>query len=251
MREPAMLRLKVINPNTSQAMSQQMAHSLQRQLARDVHLEVLTAEHGAPSIETAVEEAMAVVALLALIARDREGLLETPPADGYLLACFGDPGLEAARELSPVPVIGIAQAAMHMATLAAPSFAIVTSMTSTLPMSEQLLERYAMRPLCKALLACDVPVLALSEARTPPAPLLERCEHARASGAGSIVLGCAAMGPLRDAIASELGLPVVDPLLAGRDLLLTLMRQPAVARAKQAGEVKPLSGVFARGLAAL
>ena len=59
-----MLRLKVINPNTSQAMSQQMAHSLQRQLADDVRLEVLTAEHGAPSIETAVEEAMAVVALL-------------------------------------------------------------------------------------------------------------------------------------------------------------------------------------------
>ena len=58
MREPAMLRLKVINPNTSQAMSQQMAHSLQRQLSRDVHLEVLTAEHGAPSIETAVEEAL-------------------------------------------------------------------------------------------------------------------------------------------------------------------------------------------------
>ena len=58
-----------------------------------------------------------------------------------------------------------------------------------------------------------------------------------------------------EAIGYETPSPIqaqaIPHLLAGRDLLLTLMRQPAVARAKQAGEVKPLSGVFARGLAAL
>lgn len=246
-----MLRLKVINPNTSHTMSQQMAERLMQQLPEDVQLEVLTAEHGAPSIETAVEEAMAVIALLALISQDRAGLLETPPADGYLLACFGDPGLEAARELSPVPVLGIAQAAMHMAALSVSPFAIVTSMASTLPMSHQLLERYAMRSLCSTVLACEVPVMTLSQAQTPPPALLESCESARASGARSLVLGCAAMGPLRDAIAAKIKLPVIDPMLAGRDLLLTLMRQPGARSDNLVSEHKPLSGIFASGLSRL
>lgn len=62
-----------------------------------------------------------MVGLLEEISRETEGI------DGYVIACFGDPGLLAARELARSPVIGIAEAAMHTATFIATGFSIVTS----------------------------------------------------------------------------------------------------------------------------
>lgn len=41
-------------------------------------------------------------------------------SDGYVIACFGDPGLDAARELERGPVVGIAEAAMRTRLLPGP-----------------------------------------------------------------------------------------------------------------------------------
>ena len=77
---------------------------------------------GPPSIEGYYDEALATPGLLAEVAAgEREG------CDGYVIACFGDPGLYAARELARGPVIGIAEAAMHAASVLAPGFSVVRS----------------------------------------------------------------------------------------------------------------------------
>ena len=67
---------------------------------------------GPASIESHYDEALAVPGLLEQIA-----LGEAEGVDAYVVACFGDPGLDAARELARGPVIGIAEAAMHAAAL--------------------------------------------------------------------------------------------------------------------------------------
>ena len=48
--------------------------------------------------------------------RSRRAQAGDPRADGFVIACFGDPGLDAARELADGPVVGIAEAAMHAAS---------------------------------------------------------------------------------------------------------------------------------------
>ena len=83
------------------------------------------------------DEALAVPGLLQEI---EEG--ERAGMDAYVIACFGDPGLSAARELARGPVIGIAEAAMHMASLVAPSFSVVTTLARTSGMAWHLAERY-------------------------------------------------------------------------------------------------------------
>jgi allantoin racemase len=68
--------------------------------------------------------------------------------DGHVIACFGDPGLLAARELAQGPVIGIAEAAMHMATLVATRFSIVTTLPRTLIIARHLLHQYGFHDHC-------------------------------------------------------------------------------------------------------
>jgi Asp/Glu/hydantoin racemase len=80
-----------------------------------------------------------------------------------VIACFGDPGLLAARELAQGPVVGIAEAAMHMATLVATRFSIVTTLPRTLIIARHLLHQYGFHDHCAALHAIDLPVLALED----------------------------------------------------------------------------------------
>ena len=78
---------------------------------------------GTVSIEGHYDEALSVVGILDEI---RKG--EAESIDGYIIACFGDPGLLAARELATAPVIGIAEATMHAASFIATGFSIVTTL---------------------------------------------------------------------------------------------------------------------------
>ena len=50
--------------------------------------------------------------------------------DGYdavILACFSDPGLDAAKEISTIPVIGIEEATLHIAAMLGAKFSIMTT----------------------------------------------------------------------------------------------------------------------------
>lgn len=74
---------------------------------------------GSVSIECHYDEALSVVGLLEEICQG-----EVEGVDGYVIACFGDPGLLAAREIAKGCVIGIAEAAMHTASLISTGFSI-------------------------------------------------------------------------------------------------------------------------------
>jgi allantoin racemase len=75
-----------------------------------------------------------------------------------VVACFGDPGRDEARAMLPAPVLGIAQAAMHAAALAAGTFSVVTSMSATISRAWQLAKVYTPNQ-CLGVYACDIPVL--------------------------------------------------------------------------------------------
>ena len=119
--------------------------------------------------------------------------------DGHVIACFGDPGLLAARELAQGPVVGIAEAAMHMATLVATRFSIVTTLPRTLIIARHLLHQYGFHDHCAALHAIDLPVLALEDGSgLAQEKVRARCIQAlKEDGCGAIVLGCGGMASAR------------------------------------------------------
>jgi allantoin racemase len=131
---------------------------------------------------------------------------------GYVIACFGDPGLLAAREIARGPVIGIAEAAMHAASFVATGFSIVTTLARTRVIARHLVETYGMTRFCRRIRATEVPVLDLEDERHDAyRSILQECQRAFAEdGSGAIVLGCAGMADLAADIQRQVGVPVID-----------------------------------------
>jgi allantoin racemase len=213
------MRIRVINPNTTESMTALIEASARAVAGPGTVVEAVTAAMGPASIESHYDEALAVPGLLAAIA---EG--ERAGADGYLIACFGDPGLDAAREVAAGPVVGIAEAAMHAATLVGRAFSVVTTLERTRGRALDLAGRYVAADACRGVHACDIPVLDLEG---DPSVLTRLVAVARAAlerdGSDVIVLGCAGLADLSEAAAAELGVPVVDGVSAATVLVESLV----------------------------
>src|SRR5262245_29475768 len=106
------MRLHVVNPNTTATMTAKIAAAARAAGLRDTVIDVRQPSMGPVSIEGFYDEAFAVPGMLACIREaDRDG------ADAHIIACFDDTGLDAARAVAKSPIIGIGEAAFHMASL--------------------------------------------------------------------------------------------------------------------------------------
>jgi allantoin racemase len=88
------MRILVINPNTTDAMTRDIEAQARRYAAADSEVEAISPRWGPASIEGHLEEELAAVATVEAIA-ERAGRY-----DGVVIACYGDPGLYAARARS-------------------------------------------------------------------------------------------------------------------------------------------------------
>lgn len=216
------MQIQVINPNTSAPLTEVIAAAARRAAGPGVAIVATGSRTGPPSIESAYDEAMAVPGLLMAVA---EGVRH--PVDAHVIACFGDPGLLAARELSGAPVLGIAEAAMHMATLLAPGFSIVTTLQRTVAGTERLAIHYGFERQCRRVRATGLEVLALERAAHDPSifeRVLRECDQALTQdGSGAIVLGCSGMAGLCERLAAQLQVPVIDGVGAAVQLAQALV----------------------------
>ncbi|MGW4094275.1 aspartate/glutamate racemase family protein [Nocardia sp. NPDC004750] len=204
------MRIRVVNPNTSRAMTDTIERCARAVAGPGTLLDAVTSEMGPASIESHYDEALSVPGLLAAIRRG-----EAEGVDGYVLACFGDPGLDAARELAGGPVIGIAEAAMRTAAHLGRGFSVVTTLGRTVGRAADLAERYGMRRFCRGIHACEIPVLALDTDPDARKIVTEVCREAvEADRSDAIVLGCAGMADLSAQVRAEVGVPVVDGVAA-------------------------------------
>ena len=212
--------IQVINPNTSLAMTESIGAAARAVAAPGTKILAVCPGEGVPSIEGHFDEAIAAVGVLEQIKAGRQ-----QGVDGHVIACFGDPGLLAARELAQGPVVGIAEAAMHMATLVATRFSIVTTLPRTVIIARHLLRQYGFEHHCAALHAIDLPVLALEDGTgLAQQKVRERCIQAkREDGSGAIVLGCGGMANLASELTQELGIPVIDGVTAAVKMVESLL----------------------------
>lgn len=212
--------IQVINPNTSLAMTETIGAAARSVAAASTEILAVCPVQGVPSIEGHFDEAIAAIGVLEQIKTGRE-----QGVSGHVIACFGDPGLLAARELAQGPVVGIAEAAMHMATLVATRFSIVTTLPRTLIIARHLLQQYGFEHHCQALHAIDLPVLALEDGSgLAQEKVRQRCiQSLREDGSGAIVLGCGGMADLAQELTRELGIPVIDGVTAAVKMVESLL----------------------------
>lgn len=234
------MMIQIINPNTSTEMTRHIGDSARQVAAAGTEIRAVCPQHGPKSIECAFDETIAGAALLDVI---RQG--EADRVDAHIIACFGDPALAAARELADAPVIGIAEAAFHMATLISARFGIVTTLSRTLPVSEHLLHQYGCAHVCAGIRATDIPVLDLEQIDSESYQRLYReCQlSVEEDGAGAIVLGCAGMSNLVAQLSAALPVPVIDGVAAVVKLAESL-NQLGLKTAKTGKYGQPLSKPF-------
>ena len=106
------MRIHVVNPNTTASMTEKIGAAARAAASPGVEIRAVNPDFGPPSIEGYFDEAFSVPGLIAEIGK-------APDADAFVIACFDDTGLEAARCATDAPVVGIGEAAFHMASLIA------------------------------------------------------------------------------------------------------------------------------------
>ena len=186
------MRLLVVNPNTSASMTTRIRAAARAAAGVGTEIVAVNPSSGPVSIEGYFDEAFAVPGMIEEILTG-----EAAGAQAFVIACFDDTGLEAARCAASGPVIGIGEAAFHLAALIAHRFSVVTTLSRSIAPIETNLMKYgrprpALRP---GVRACEVPVLALDDpASGARGKLSAEIERAKSEeGAEAIVLGCAGM----------------------------------------------------------
>jgi allantoin racemase len=215
------MKILVVNPNTTGSMTATIAAAARAAASSGTEIIAVTSQMGPASIEGYYDEAFSLPGLLAEIA---EG--EAKGADGHVMACFDDTGLEAARSLANAPVVGIGEAAFHLASLIAHRFSVVTTLSRSIAAIEGNLLRYGLDRRCAKVRACEVPVLALEEEGSEARAKIDK-EIAAALAedrAEAIVLGCAGMADLAAALSRAHGVPVIDGVGAAVTLIEGLAR---------------------------
>ena len=205
-----MTRLLVLNPNTTQAVTDLMMRSAASVAAPGVELSAVTAPRGVPYISNRCEALIGGAIALEMLAE------VAPAPDAAILAAFGDPGLFALREAFDFPVIGVSEAAMLTACMLGGKFLIVSFTSAMLGWYRDCVAAHGLEARCAGVVALDLPFGALDMVQGAQGDQLiafARAE-AQARDAACVIFGGAPLAGLAVRARERLGRPVIDPVAA-------------------------------------
>jgi allantoin racemase len=202
-----MTRITVINPNTSAELTATITKAAQAVAGAGVSVTGVHPAAGVPSVESHAEEAIAAVGVIEQV---RAHQADT---DAFVIACFGDTGVPAAREVATCPVVGMTEAALQSACLVAHRFVVITLPARTIAHSDRVVRALGLEHRC-TVTAVDVAVAELIAGSTHLLDAFDEAARA-ADHAEAVVLGCAGLADLVDPLSDRLGVPVIDGVAAG------------------------------------
>lgn len=179
-----------------------------------VKLETVFVEKGLASIESAYDEAVNIPYVL-----EKVKWSEKQGCDAVTIDCFADPGLDAARELADIPVIGAGESSLHLASMLGKRFSVINILPETEWLIRNIIRKYGLESNLASIRTINIPVLELEKDLKKTAKISgEAAEKAVVEdGAGAIVLGCTGMAGLAEGVYGYLKkkgyeVPVLDPL---------------------------------------
>ena len=210
-----MLRLLVINPNTSQSTTDRLAQHVPQVLAVDTQPTCVTARFGASYIACEASYAVAGHAVLDAWAMHLENTPNDEHPDRVLIGCFGDPGLHALRESAACRVTGLAEASFIEASAIGP-FAIVTGGERWAPMLQRIALSLGFGTQLKHIETVrETGAELLANPEQAIKILTHACQRAATHNVKSIVLGGAGLAGYAALVQTSINLPVIDSVLAG------------------------------------
>ena len=208
------MTLIIINPNSSQTVTDGIDAAVAPLRRFGTPIRCLTLTEGPPGIEGQRQADLTIGPMLSLAAAQTD-------ASGYVIACFGDPGLHALRDQTDLPVAGIQEAAVMTALTLGQRFGVIAIMPASIPRhmrafgSMGVLDRLAGdRPLGISVADLSYPEKSLSAMIATGKRLRDD------DGANVLIMGCAGMAQYRETLEAETGLPVVEPCQAAAAMAL-------------------------------
>ena len=205
-----MTRLLILNPNTTQAVTDLMMRSAVSVASPGVELFAVTAERGVPYISNRSEALIGGAVALEILAE------AAPAPNAAILAAFGDPGLFALREAFDFPVIGVSEAAMLAACMLGGKFLIISFTSAMLGWYRDCVAAHGLEARCAGIVALDLPFGALDSVQDTQGDALIAFAgaEARARDAACVIFGGAPLAGLAARAREHLELPVIDPVAA-------------------------------------
>jgi|AntRauMinimDraft_3_1070383.scaffolds.fasta_scaffold03192_2 allantoin racemase len=213
------MQLAVINPNTTEETIEGLARTADEHTSDDVTVVARAADCGPETIESHYDDALSVPGLLDQILTDDE-------SDAFVDACFDDPGIDACREVTDRPVVGVGEASMYYANMLGVKFSVVSVAPRGKHSVEKAVSRAGLEGKCASIRCTDLGVADVEDDREATVRALvevgRRCVEE--DEAEAICLGCSGMANLDTDVEAELGVPVVDPTAAAATLAEGLLR---------------------------
>jgi len=205
------MKLVVINGNSTPSVSQDIQHAAEVAALPGTQIETLTPENAPPTVQGYWDGELSAVAVCEAIASHEVS------TDAFIIACFSDPGLYAARELSSKPVVGIAESAMITALQLGSQFGILTPLRKLRPILADLVHRYGLDLRCGGIQTVEMSVLQAAQQSnsTFNAFLAAGKKLIEEQHAEVLILGGAVLAGLEVRMSAALGVPVLDPVKCG------------------------------------
>lgn len=220
------MKLLLINPNISPGITRRLAEAAEAAAAPDTRITPLTAKVGVEYISDRAEAQLAGAAVLDMLAEHASG------HDAAIIAAFGDPGLWAARELFDIPVVGMAEAAMHTAAMVGERFSIVTFAPALGNWYRDCVRDTGLSSRLAAIRSLDTGFGSVDRvAEEKEAALADLCTRtAREDGADVVILAGAPLAGLVAHIRDRVAVPLIEQAAASVAQAETLVRLNAAAR---------------------
>jgi hypothetical protein len=236
------MRVLFANPNTSQSVTDRIAATARAAASPGTEVVAVTATHGAPYIATRAEAVIGARAALELLAE------HGPGCDVAVIAAFADPGVGGARELMPIPVIGMAEAAMLTACMLGRRFSIVTFATAMGPWYRECVDYNGLTGRLASIRCVSGSFRDISSVQDDmEAALVDACcEAVERDEADVVILGGAPLAGLAGRVAERVPVPLVDGVAAAvrqAEVLAALRPRKATAGTFRRPDAKPVSGV--------
>ncbi len=146
------MKIRMIAPVTSTSLCNDAIPAIVACARKDVEISVVNLDRGPASIESIYEEALAAPQVIQrVLEAERDGV------DAVVIDCMNDPGLEAAREMVSIPVVGAAQSAMMLAAILCDKFSVISTAKRDVYPVENLIRRYGLPEKYASTRSVDIP----------------------------------------------------------------------------------------------
>jgi len=200
-------RILVINPNSTVAVTRAIDDAMEPlRIDGGPQIACLTLDEGPPGVESQTD-ADGVIMPLCRVLREQEAACAA-----FVIACFSDPGLFSAREVTAKPVLGIAECGILTALTLGHRFGVISILARSVPRHLRYIAAMGLGQRLAGDLPVGLGVTELGDARTALTRMIDVGRSLRDDyGADVLVMGCAGMARYRADLEEAVRIPVVEP----------------------------------------